>query len=63
MAELRINGFVVRTVEVWRTAWPSESGREADRALVYLAPEEAQDAALRQENVRLQVLAVSRQRG
>ncbi|HUT87900.1 MAG TPA: hypothetical protein VMY37_00245 [Thermoguttaceae bacterium] len=46
MAELRINGLVVRTVEVWRTAWPSESGREPDRALLYLAPEEAQDAGI-----------------
>ena len=46
MAELRINGRVVSSVEVWRTAWPSESGREADRALLYLAPEEAQDAGI-----------------
>jgi len=46
MAELRINGFVVRTVEVWRTAWPSASGKEPDRALLYLAPEEARDAGI-----------------
>ena len=46
MAELRINGLVVSTVEVWRTAWPSESGKEPDRALLYLAPEEARDAGI-----------------
>jgi len=46
MAELRINGFVLRTVEVWRTAWPAKSGREPDRALLYLAPQEARDAGV-----------------
>jgi len=46
MAELRINGFVVRSVQVWRTAWPAKSGREPDRALLYLAPEEARDAGI-----------------
>ncbi len=46
MPELRINGSLLRSVDVWNTAQPAQSREEADRALLYLAPEEAQDAGI-----------------